>query len=138
MVFTASRVFRRSSTNQTSRACERLQAILTHAGASFSDVIKQLVYVTDFDAYNTSGRAARAAFFGAARPASTGLVVRQLADPALLIEVELVADLGGSPQGRPLLEKYNAENHPGDFYQGVIFGLIYSRLFLFLLGLRFR
>ena len=38
---------------QTSRACERLQAILTHAGASFSDVIKQLVYVTDFDAYNT-------------------------------------------------------------------------------------
>ena len=105
---------------QTSRACERLQAILTHAGASFSDVIKQLVYVTDFDAYNASGRAARAAFFGAARPASTGLVVRQLADPALLIEVELVADPGGSPQGKPLLEKYNAENHPGDFYQGVI------------------
>lgn len=53
---------------QTHRACERLQAILTHAGADFSDVIKQLVYVTDIDAYNASGRAARAAFFGAARP----------------------------------------------------------------------
>src|SRR5262245_42377979 len=70
---------------QTQRTWERLQAILTHAGAGFSDVIKQLVYITDFDAYNASGRAARAAFFGAARPASTGLVVRRLADPAMLI-----------------------------------------------------
>ena len=26
----------------------------------------------------------------------------------------------GSPQGKPLLEKYNAEDHGGDFYQGVI------------------
>lgn len=105
---------------QTHRACERLQAVLTQAGAGFGDVIKQLVYVTDLEAYNTSGRAARAAFFGAARPASTGLVVQRLADPALLIEVELVADLGGSAPGKPLLEKYNAENHAGDFYQGVI------------------
>jgi len=105
---------------QTRRAFERLQAILTHAGASFGDVVKQQLYVTDLDAYSTSGRAVRSAFFGAARPASTGLVVRRLADPAMLIEVELVADLGGSPQGRPLLEKYNAENHPGDFYQGSI------------------
>jgi enamine deaminase RidA (YjgF/YER057c/UK114 family) len=106
---------------QTRRAFERLQAVLSHAGAGFSDVIKQLVYVTDLEAYNTSGRAARTVFFGEARPASTGLVVRRLADPAMLIEVELVVDLGGSPQGaKPLLEKYNAENHSGDFYQGVI------------------
>jgi enamine deaminase RidA (YjgF/YER057c/UK114 family) len=48
------------------------------------------------------------------------LVVRRLADPAMLIEVELVVGLQGSPQGKPLLEKYNAENHAGDFYQGVI------------------
>jgi len=26
----------------------------------------------------------------------------------MLIEVELVVDLGGSPGGKPLLEKYNA------------------------------
>ena len=58
--------------------------------------------------------------FGAARPASTGLVVRRLADPAMLVEVELVVDLAGSSQGKPLLEKFNAESHPGDFYQGVI------------------
>lgn len=105
---------------QTRRAFERLRPVLEHAGAGFHEVIKQLVYVTDIDAYNASGREARAAFFGDARPASTGLVVRRLADPAMLIEVELVADLSGTPQGNPLLEKYNAENHGGDFYQGVI------------------
>ncbi len=105
---------------QTRRTFERLRPILERAGAEFGHVIKQLVYVTDIDAYNVSGRAARAAFFGGARPASTGLVVRRLADPALLIEVELVADLSGTAQGKPLLEKYNAENHGGDFYQGVI------------------
>ena len=105
---------------QTHRAFERLQAVLAHAGAKFDDVIKQLVYVTDIDAYNADGRSERGKFFGSTRPASTGLVVRRLADPALLIEVELVVDLPGSPQGKPLLEKYNAEDHPGDFYQGVI------------------
>ena len=105
---------------QAHRTFERLQAILGHAGAGFGDVVKQLVYVTDLDAYNAAGRAERAKFFGTTRSASTGLVVQRLADPAMLIEVELVADLAGSPQGRPLLEKFNAENHPGDFHQGVI------------------
>jgi enamine deaminase RidA (YjgF/YER057c/UK114 family) len=78
------------------------------------------VYVTDIEAYNATGRAERAKFFGGTRTASTGLVVRRLADPAMLIEVELVVDLAGSPQGKPLLEKYNAESHGGDFYQGVM------------------
>ena len=94
--------------------------MLAHAGGTFDAVIKQLVYVTDVDAYNATGRAERAKFFASARPASTGLVVRRLADPAMLIEVELVVDLAGSPQGKPLLEKYNAENHGGNFFQGVI------------------
>ena len=106
---------------QTQRTFERLQAILSHAGARFDDVVKQLVYVTDLDAYNAVGRSERAKFFPSTRTASTGLVVRRLADPAMLIEVEMVVDLPGSPPlGKPLLEKFNAENHPGDFFQGVI------------------
>ena len=88
---------------QTHRAFERLQAVLTHAGAKFDDAVKQLTYVTDIEAYNASGRAERGKFFGPARAASTGLVVRRLADPDMLIEVELVVDLAGSPQGKPLL-----------------------------------
>src|SRR5438876_5113500 len=105
---------------QVHRTFERLQAILGHAGARFDDVVKQLVYVTDIDAYNATGRAARAKFFGNTRAASTGLVVRRLAEPEILVEVELVVDLAGSPQGKPLLEKYNVEDHGGEFYQGVI------------------
>jgi len=35
-------------------------------------------------------------------------------------EVELVVDLAGPAAGKPLLEKFNAESHPGDFHQGVI------------------
>ena len=31
-----------------------------------------------------------------------------------------MVDLGGSAAGKPLLDKYNVENHGGDFYQGVI------------------
>jgi enamine deaminase RidA (YjgF/YER057c/UK114 family) len=105
---------------QTHRAFERLQAVLARAGAKFDEVIKQLLYVTDLEAYNADGRPERAKFFGSTRAASTGLVVRRLADPAMLIEVELVVDLSGAPQGKPLLEKYNVENHGGDFYQGVV------------------
>jgi enamine deaminase RidA (YjgF/YER057c/UK114 family) len=105
---------------QARRTIERLQAVLAQAGATVGDAVKQLVYVTDLDAYNADGRPERAKFFGAARAASTGLVVRRLADPAMLIEVELVVDLGGSRQGTPLLEKYDAEEHPGEFRQGVI------------------
>ena len=105
---------------QTQRTMERLQAILQRAEAGFSQTIKQLLYITDMEAHATSGRAVRAAFYSGARPTSTALGVRRLADPAMLIEIELVVDLAGNPAGKPLLEKYNAENHPGDFYQGVI------------------
>src|SRR3989441_8483902 len=104
---------------QARRTFERLQAILSQAGAKFDGVVKQLTYVTDIEAYNATGRAERAKFLGGTRSASTGLVVRRLADPAMLIEVELVVDLPGSP-GKSLLEKYNVENHGGSFHQGVI------------------
>src|SRR5262245_57748725 len=89
---------------QTHRSFERLQGILGKAGARFEDVVKQIVFVTDIDAYNAVGRAERAKFFTQTRAASTGLVVRRLADPALLVEVELVVDLQGAAQGKPLLE----------------------------------
>ena len=44
---------------QTRRTFERLQAVLSHASATFQDAIKQLIYVTDLEAYSTSGRPAR-------------------------------------------------------------------------------
>ena len=82
--------------------------------------MKQVLYITDMEAHAAHGRAVRAGFFGDARPASTALGVRRLADPAMLIEIELVVDLTDSPAGKPMLEKYNTEKHGLDFYQGVI------------------
>jgi enamine deaminase RidA (YjgF/YER057c/UK114 family) len=105
---------------QTQRTMERLQAILRQAGADFSQTIKQLLYITDMEAHAASGRAVRAAFFGEARPTSTALGVQRLADPAMLIEIELVVDLHDSPAGKPLLEKFNVEDHGMDFAQGVM------------------
>jgi 2-iminobutanoate/2-iminopropanoate deaminase len=105
---------------QTQRTMERLQAILGQAGADFSQVIKQVLFITDMEAHAASGRAVRAAFFGDDRPTSTALGVRRLADPAMLIEIEFVVELAGDPTGRPQIEKYNTEPHGMDFYQGVI------------------
>ena len=105
---------------QTRRTFERLQAIVEHAGGSVQQAIKQMLYVTDLAAYYEAGRAARAAFFGDARPASTALVVRRLADPAMLIEAELVVDLAALADGAFRLEKYDVESHGLDFNQGVI------------------
>lgn len=105
---------------QTRRTYERLQAIVEHAGGNLRQSIKQMLYVTDRDAYGAEGRAARSAFLGDARPASTALVVRRLADPAMGIEVEVVVDLPGAASGAFQLEKFDVEAHGLDFYQGVI------------------
>lgn len=105
---------------QTRRTYERLQAIVEHAGGNLTDSIKQMLYVTDLDAYYAEGRPARSAFFGDAKPASTALVVRRLADLAMGIEVELVVDLPGAASGGFQLEKFDVEAHGLEFYQGVI------------------
>ncbi len=105
---------------QTQRTYERLQAIVEHAGGSLTQSIKQVLYVTDLDAYYAEGRTARSAFFGEARPASTALVVRRLADPAMGIEVEVVVDLPGAAPGAFRLEKFDVEAHGLDFNQGVV------------------
>ena len=105
---------------QTKRTFERLHAIVERAGGHVQQSVKQMLYVTDLDTYYTQGRSVRMGFFGDMRPASTGLVVRRLADPAMLIEVELVVDLPSGTQGDFKLEKFNVEDHGLDFFQGVI------------------
>lgn len=105
---------------QTQRAFERLRAIVAHAGGSLEQSVKQMLYVTALDPYLAEGRAARAPLFGEARPAATALVVRRLADPAMLIEAEVVVDLPADAPDAFALEKYNVEDHGLDFFQGVI------------------
>jgi 2-iminobutanoate/2-iminopropanoate deaminase len=72
-----------------------LEKVLTHAGASFADVLKVTVFLTQI-----SDRAkinpVRQEYFGSARPASTLVEVSALVVPGMLIEIEAIA---GIPAG---------------------------------------
>ena len=72
--------------------------VLAAAGASFQDVAKVTVFLTDVD-----DRAAinpvRQEAFGDARPASTLVEISRLAIPGAKIEVECVAALPGGSAG---------------------------------------
>jgi 2-iminobutanoate/2-iminopropanoate deaminase len=72
-----------------------LGAVLTAGGASFADVVKVTVFLTDVDDRPLINPV-RQESFGAARPASTLVEVSRLAVPGAKIEVEAVAALSGS------------------------------------------
>ena len=77
---------------QTRCIFEQMKQILEAAGASFADVLKVTVFLLD-----VSDRAkinpVRQEYFGAARPASTLIGVRELALPGVKIEIEAVVGL---------------------------------------------
>ena len=75
---------------QTEATWANLIAILESAGMGMEDVVKVTTYVTKEDDFWPMAKA-RAKFFGDARPASTGIIVKALAKPEWLVEVELVA-----------------------------------------------
>jgi reactive intermediate/imine deaminase len=65
-------------------------AVLTAAGASFADVAKVTIFLTDIDD-RPQINPVRQEVFGEARPASTLVEVSRLAVPGAKIEVEAVA-----------------------------------------------
>lgn len=77
---------------QARQALANIGAVLGAAGASFEDVAKVTVYLTDVDDRSRIN-AVRREFFGDARPASTLVEVSRLAIPGARIEVEAVAIL---------------------------------------------
>ena len=66
-----------------------VERALAEAGASFDDVVRTRIFVTDAKHIDDVGRAHGEAF-GRARPATTG-VVTQLLDPRWLVEIEAEA-----------------------------------------------
>ena len=67
---------------------------LAGAGAEPEDVIRTRMYVTDRAHADAAGRA-HGELFAAVRPAATLVVVAGLLDPAMLVEVEVEAYIGG-------------------------------------------
>ncbi|MDH4147815.1 MAG: RidA family protein [Acidimicrobiia bacterium] len=80
-------------TAQTRQAFENLRAVLASAGASFDDVAKLTVYVTD-PGVRAEVSEVRNELFAEPRPASTYLVIAGLAHPDFLVEIEAIAWLG--------------------------------------------
>jgi len=77
---------------QTRKVFLNMKEILDAAGATFADVLKVTVYLTD-----VRDRARinpiRKEFFGAARPASTLIGINELVVPGMKVEIEAVVGL---------------------------------------------
>ena len=79
---------------QAEQVFRNLEAILTAAGSSLSEVVKVTIYLTDI---GNLGKivALRERYFAAPYPASTMIEVSALAAPEFLLEIEAVAVTGG-------------------------------------------
>ncbi len=75
---------------QAEQVFRNLDAALTAAGAKFSDVVKMNTYTTNMSQL-AAIREVRARYFGDAAPASTLIGVPALANPAFMLEVEVIA-----------------------------------------------
>ena len=77
---------------QARQVFRNMKLVLEEAGASFADILKVTVYLLDVND-RTKINPVRKEFFGAARPASTLIGVRELAIPGMKVEIEAVVGL---------------------------------------------
>ena len=72
---------------QTVQILKNIGAALERAGASFEDVVRTRIFVTDIKNWEAVGRA-HGEVFGSIRPATAMLEVRALIAPEMLVEIE--------------------------------------------------
>jgi enamine deaminase RidA (YjgF/YER057c/UK114 family) len=77
---------------QVRRTFENLRTVLEEAGATFDDVVKTTVFVTDIALIRDLGRI-RSEFITGPPPASTAVQVGGLAIPGMMVEIEAIAVL---------------------------------------------
>lgn len=75
---------------QAEQACRNIEALMEAAGGTIKDVCKLTVFVTDA-AYRPAVYAAINAAFEGVHHCSTGIVVRGLALPEMLVEIDALA-----------------------------------------------
>jgi enamine deaminase RidA (YjgF/YER057c/UK114 family) len=75
---------------QARQALTNVGMALSLAGATFADVVRSRIYVTDISRWEDVGRA-HAEVFGQTPPAATMVEVTALIDPRMLVEFEIDA-----------------------------------------------
>jgi enamine deaminase RidA (YjgF/YER057c/UK114 family) len=75
---------------QTKYALEKVGAALAQAGATFADVVRTRMFVTDISQWEEIGRA-HGEVFRDIRPAATMVEVSKLIAPDLIVEIEAEA-----------------------------------------------
>ena len=80
---------------QTTKVLENIKTALAFAGGGFEHVVKITSYLVDLERDGATFREVRGSYFPnkAALPASTLLQVSRLANPAYLVEIDVVAVL---------------------------------------------
>ncbi len=79
---------------QTKFALAKIEKALAVAGATLADVVRTRLLVTDIARWEEIGRA-HGEVFRAIKPACTMVEVSSLIDPAMLVEIEVTAIVGG-------------------------------------------
>ncbi len=79
---------------QTRQALANIGQALESVGASFSDVVRTRMYVTDITRWQEAGRA-HGEVFAQIRPAATMVQVSALIDANMLVEIEVDAIVDG-------------------------------------------
>jgi enamine deaminase RidA (YjgF/YER057c/UK114 family) len=79
-----------SAYEQTRFVLQKIEKVLLRAGASMKDVIRTRIYVTDISRWEEYGKA-HGEFFSLIKPCTTMVEVKNLIDPAYLVEIEASA-----------------------------------------------